>query len=175
MQIHLSNISFGEDRTFRVNSEIELKSIEFQEGSFSILEKSPVALTITDTGNKVLELSGNGSIKVGIPCSRCLSEVEVPIAYDFKRKVDLRQTEEERINDLDESSFLTGTDLDVDRLIYLEVLMAWPMKVLCKEDCKGICPNCGQNLNEGTCSCEDEPKDPRMAAISDIFRKFKEV
>ncbi len=52
--------------------------------------------------------------------------------------------------------------------------------VLAKEpieltDCKGICSQCGKNLNDGPCGCVEEPKDPRMAAISDIFSKFKEV
>ncbi len=87
----------------------------------------------------------------------------------------MKLTDEERVNDLDESSYLTGYDLDVDRLVYLEVLMSWPLKVLCKEDCKGICSRCGKNLNNGPCGCTEEPKDPRMAAISDIFSKFKEV
>ena len=79
------------------------------------------------------------------------------------------------VNDLDESNYLTGMDLDVDRLVYLEVLMSWPLKVLCRDDCKGICSQCGKNLNDGPCGCAEEPKDPRMAAISDIFSKFKEV
>jgi uncharacterized protein len=61
-------------------------------------------------------------------------------------------------------------------LVYDEVLTEWPLKVLCKEDCKGICSQCGANLNHETCSCKHEERlDPRMAAISDIFSKFKEV
>ena len=87
----------------------------------------------------------------------------------------LKLTDEQRVNDLDESSYLTGTDLDTDRLVYLEVLMNWPQKVLCSENCAGLCPVCGKNLNEGSCGCDEGPKDPRMAAVSDIFRKFKEV
>ena len=93
----------------------------------------------------------------------------------IERKLDMKLTDEERVNDLDESNYLTGMDLDVDRLVYLEVLMSWPLKVLCREDCKGICSQCGKNLNDGPCGCVEEPKDPRMAAISDIFSKFKEV
>ncbi len=84
-------------------------------------------------------------------------------------------SEEERVNELDESSYIAGTDLDVDLMIYLEVLMSWPLKVLCNENCKGICSQCGKNLNVDSCNCEDQPKDLRMAAISDIFSKFKEV
>ena len=149
--------------------------IRDRQGTFPVLAKEPVELTITNTGDRVLELEGSGLVTVGIPCDRCLEEVRTRIPFEFKRKLDMKLTDEERVNDLDESSYLTGYDLDVDRLVYLEVLMSWPLKVLCKEDCKGICSRCGKNLNDGPCGCVEEPKDPRMAAISDIFSKFKEV
>ena len=152
MQIHLSDITDSEGKIIQFSSEVELDKISFQMGEFPILDRSPVELRIANTGNKVLELTGKGSLTVGIPCDRCLEQVSVTIPYD-----------------------ITGMDLDVDRLVYLEVLMSWPLKVLCKEDCKGICSRCGKNLNEGPCGCAEEPKDPRMAAISDIFSKFKEV
>ena len=87
----------------------------------------------------------------------------------------MKQSEEDRIKNLDESDYITGMDLDGDRLVCDEILIQWPLKVLCKEDCKGICSKCGQNLNHGECDCEKGSLDPRMAAISDIFSKFKEV
>ena len=65
---------------------------------------------------------------------------------EIERKLDMKLTDEDRVNDLDESSYLTGMDLDVDQLVYHEVLMSWPLKVLCREDCKGICSQCGKNL-----------------------------
>ena len=68
-----------------------------------------------------------------------------------------------------------GYDLDVDELVYSEILVNWPLRVLCKEDCKGICSICGKNLNHGTCDCDHTDLDPRMAQIRDIFNKFKEV
>lgn len=175
MQIHLSDISSSEGKCVQKSVPFEMDSITFQLGTFPILAKEPVELIITNTGNRVLELTGSGRITVGIPCDRCLEEVPVDIPLQFQRKLDLKLTDEERVNDLDESSYLTGMDLDVDQLVCLEVLMSWPLKVLCKEDCKGICSQCGKNLNDGPCGCVDEPKDPRMAAISDIFSKFKEV
>ena len=49
------------------------------------------------------------------------------------------------------------------------------MKVLCKDNCKGICSRCGANLNKGDCGCDTWVPDPRMAAIQDIFKQFKEV
>ena len=164
MQIHLSDISSSEGKSVHYSAAFEMEDITFQQGTFPVLEKKPVELTITNTGDRVLELEGSGLVTVA---------TEIP--FEFKRKLDMKLTDEERVNDLDESSYLTGYDLDVDRLVYLEVLMSWPLKVLCKEDCKGICSRCGKNLNNGPCGCTEEPKDPRMAAISDIFSKFKEV
>lgn len=175
MQIHLSDISSSEGKSQHYSVTFEMDTITFQQGTFPVLAKEPVELTITNTGDRVLELEGSGLVTVGIPCDRCLEEVRTRIPFEFKRKLDMKLTDEERVNDLDESSYLTGYDLDVDRLVYLEVLMSWPLKVLCKEDCKGICSRCGKNLNDGPCGCAEEPKDPRMAAISDIFSKFKEV
>lgn len=175
MQIHLSDVSSIEGKCVQKTVMFEMDTITFQLGSFPVLAKEPVELTITNTGNKVLELEGSGKITVGIPCDRCLTEVSVEIPLQIKRKLDMKLTDDERINDLDENAYLTGMDLDVDQLVYLEVLMSWPLKVLCKEDCKGICSQCGKNLNDGPCGCAEEPKDPRMAAISDIFSKFKEV
>ena len=175
MQIHLSDISSCEGKCVQVTAPLEMDCITFQMGSFPVLHKEPLELTITNTGKKVLELVGTGGITVSIPCDRCLEAVSVEIPISFKRKLDMKLTEEERVNDLDENAYLTGMDLDVDQLVYFEVLMNWPLKVLCKEDCKGICRQCGKNLNEGPCECVEEPKDPRMAAISDIFSKFKEV
>lgn len=175
MQIHLADVISAEGKTKEATAELEMNEISFQLGNFPILEKEPVHLVITNTGDKVLELEGRTCVTVGIPCDRCLEQVSVPISCHIKRKLDMKLSDEERVNDLDESNYLTGMDLDVDRLVYLEVLMSWPLKTLCREDCKGICSRCGKNLNDGPCGCAEEPKDPRMAAISDIFSKFKEV
>ena len=175
MQIHLSDITDSEGKHIQLQPELELDKISFQMGDYPILEKTPVELEITNTGNKVLELKGIGSVTVGIPCDRCLEQVAVKIPYEIEQKLDMKKSDTERVQDLDENDYLTGMDLDVDRLVYLEVLMSWPLKVLCREDCKGICSRCGKNLNKGSCGCAEEPKDPRMAAISDIFSKFREV
>ena len=160
MQIHLSDITDSEGKHIQLQLDLDLDKISFQMGDYPILEKTPVELDITNTG---------------IPCDRCLEQVAVKIPYEIDQKLDMKKSDTERVQDLDENDYLTGMDLDVDRLVYLEVLMSWPLKVLCREDCKGICSRCGKNLNKGSCGCAEEPKDPRMAAISDIFSKFKEV
>ena len=71
--------------------------------------------------------------------------------------------------DDDEQFFMRDYELDGDELIHNELIMGLPMKVLCKDDCKGLCPMCGSNRNEVSCGCDTFVPDPRMAAIQDIF------
>jgi len=175
MQINLFDVSSTDGKVLDISVPVEMQGVSFQQGDFPVVSREDLHLHMENVGNHVLEMSGKGSLTVEIPCDRCLTPVKVPIRICFSRKLDMKQSEQQRIEELDELSYLTGTDLDVDRLVYLEALIGWPSKVLCKEDCKGICSRCGKNLNTGSCDCEPEPKDPRMAAISDIFRKFKEV
>ncbi|MGI6069646.1 MAG: YceD family protein [Blautia sp.] len=175
MLIHLSDVMTQEGKTLQTEVPFGLDTIAFQLGTFPIRKKSPVTLRIENVGDKVLELTGRVDLTIAIPCDRCLEEADVDFPLDIRRKVDMKLSEEDRIKDLDESNYITGTDLDVDQLVCNEVLMWWPLKVLCRDDCKGICSHCGKNLNHGPCGCEEEDLDPRMAAIRDIFSKFKEV
>ena len=75
----------------------------------------------------------------------------------------------------DDQNFMEGYQLDVETFVYNEILLNWPAKILCREECKGVCPVCGQNLNEKECGCDTFVPDPRMAAIKDIFNANKEV
>ena len=175
MHIHLADISECDGRIEEYSLPFEMPELDYQGNSYPVKEGSPVSVKVENTGNHVLKIYVETSITVILPCDRCLEDVQRVIPTSFSYEYDMKQTADERIRDLDESSYLNGTDLDVDRMVYLELLMNWPHKVLCREDCKGLCPKCGKNLNYGDCGCKDEPKDPRMAAISDIFSKFKEV
>ena len=122
---------------------------------------------------KEIFITGQAKVTLEIPCDRCLKGVEVPFALTFKKHVNL--DEEVSDEESDETNYIDGYYLDVDKLLYNEILVGWPMKVLCSESCKGICSVCGQNLNEGTCDCEDTGLDPRMSVIRDVFKNFKEV
>ena len=86
-----------------------------------------------------------------------------------------REPDGEQSEELDETNYIDGYELDVEQLLCNEVLIGWPTKILCSNDCKGICNVCGQNLNQGACGCEDTSLDPRMSVIRDVFKNFKEV
>ena len=77
----------------------------------------------------------------------------------------------------DEEEFIVCGDytLDLDELVAMDILLELPTRILCREDCKGLCNVCGQNLNTGSCNCEDTGLDPRMSVVRDLFKNFKEV
>ena len=174
MIIDISKVVKSINKEVSEEVSIELTSFESRLGDFPILQKSPVVLTITNQENKTLFIRGAVDVTLSIPCGRCLEEVPTQICFDIDKKLDI--TDGALLDDeMEENDYLIGFELDVDKLVYAEILVNWPMKVLCKEDCEGICKVCGANLNKGDCGCQRTELDPRMAAIQDIFSKFKEV
>ena len=108
-------------------------------------------------------------------CDRCLKEVDEVINLDFFREVFAPDEIAESTDEKSDQTFMEGYQLNVEDLINDEILLSLPMKVLCSEDCKGICRQCGKDLNEGECGCDTFVPDPRMAVIKDIFNANKEV
>ena len=175
MLIDLSEILSLEGKTQVHEAPVSMDSFQSKLGSFPVMKKEPISLTITNTGKKVLKIEAKGSITVSIPCDKCLKDVPTEFDIDFEQEIDMQASKEDRIKDLDEINYVTGCSLDVEQLVHNEILIHWPLRVLCKDNCRGICPVCGMNLNEGSCDCDQSVPDPRMAVISDIFSKFKEV
>ena len=155
-------------------AEFGMDTITFQSGSFPVLAKEPIELTITNTGDRNLEIRGTGKITVGIPCDRCLEEVEVPFDLSIAQKlVAPDRADQDALEE--QEAFMEGYSLNIDSLIDNEITTSWPMKVLCRPDCKGLGPVCGKDLNTGACGCDTFVPDPRMAAIMDVFNANKEV
>lgn len=175
MLISLSEIMNTKEKVERILAPIEMERFEFQGNTYEFAEKGAVDLTITNLGNRTVLIEGSTNISLSLFCSRCLKKLTYPIEIHISKEVDFNLTEEERAEGLDETNYIIGYNLDVDILIYDEILMGFPMRLLCSEDCKGICKSCGVNLNEETCNCDNRSYDPRMSVIRDIFNNFKEV
>ncbi|MDO5416024.1 MAG: DUF177 domain-containing protein [Lachnospiraceae bacterium] len=175
MLINLSELFScqGKVKTYTLN--LEMEQFHGPSGDYELAEKEPVTLTITHCGDKKMTVTGEAKLALMIPCDRCLELVKVPFELSIEEELDMNQSDEERVEALDEQPYISGYYLDVDQLVGNELMLNLPMKVLCREDCKGICNQCGQNLNHGTCSCDSSVPDPRMSVIQDIFKQFKEV
>lgn len=177
MFINLSSVLSEPHRSIEETVALTLDEIRMKHGKFPVVSKDDVHITVTYVKDKQLEIKGSTKLQVEIPCDRCLEAVTEDFELDFTKRVDLSVSDEDNMfsDEFDESNYIDGYTLDVDMLVYNEVLIGWPTKILCSENCKGICNVCGQNLNQGTCDCEDTSLDPRMSVIRDVFKNFKEV
>ena len=173
MKIDITDVLSIENWTEEQQVQTDLTVFDSRLGEFPITKKAPFTLHLENRENKQVLISGETDVTVAVPCDRCLEEVPVSLHLVIDRMIPLKESEDGE--EAADTGCLAGSSLDTDRLIYDEILVNWPMKVLCREDCKGICKKCGANLNRSACSCDRTEPDPRMAAIQDIFNQFKEV
>jgi uncharacterized protein len=125
-----------------------------------------------------LRLHGTLATRVEMACARCLE----PVQRDVNREFDLlyrpertsaKAGEVEVTGAESEISFYSGEGLELADALREQILLELPLKVLCREDCKGLCPSCGVDLNHETCSCE-KPVDARWATLQELQNKLKQ-
>lgn len=170
--INVSAVLSNEGAVKEMTYPLEFKYYKLQGSEYPIIEKTDVNLKLTRINDSELEVEFSNSLSIEIPCDRCLKSVIKHFDLSFSEKISFLEDEE---NEDIKSGYVIGYNLDVDKLVLDEILVNWPDKVLCSEDCKGVCGSCGKDLNLGTCDCQDTGLDLRMAVIQDIFKGFKEV
>ncbi|MCM1174751.1 MAG: DUF177 domain-containing protein [Blautia sp.] len=160
-----------------MQAEPEIREIAAGGEAFEILEKQPVCLTVTNIGKGRAKVEGQTEIVLSMRCDRCLKPVGERLALQFSREVHAPDTALARQDEEadDDQNFMEGYQLNLEELLNNEIIINWPSKILCSADCKGICMQCGKDLNTGTCECDTFIPDPRMAVIKDIFNADKEV
>lgn len=106
------------------------------------------------------------SFSLTMPCDRCCEVVTKTFSPCFSHTL-----VRELASDQDDGELILVEDdrLDLDRLLQEDILLELPAKFLCREDCKGLCPTCGKNLNEGPCGCCHREVDPRLEALRDFL------
>jgi uncharacterized protein len=121
-------------------------------------------------------LVGTTVTELELPCSRCLEPYRMPVnaAFDLRYlpASEMSQDEESEVevDDL-ETSYYRDDQIDLNELLREQFYLALPMKPLCREDCKGLCAQCGTNLNTGTCDCHTGWEDPRLAPLRQLKKE----
>ena len=155
MIINLSEIMSVEGQVKNIQTPFELEVISFNNMEYKVIKSSPIDIIISHTGKRKIEIDGKTNVTLLIPCNRCLKDVEVEFSVYLHDKFNFNSEDEDEINTLKEANYLNEYDLDLDLLVYEEIILDFPMKVLCLDDCKGLCSSCGSNLNKGSCNCTD--------------------
>lgn len=126
-----------------------------------------------------IRLKGKLETVLQVACARCLEPVDLPVERSFDLLYRPLGTDsghkELSVTDAEaEIGYYQGEGLLLEDALREQVLLAVPLKAICREDCKGLCPHCGSNLNESQCACSDEVEDPRWAALKDIRSKLNQ-
>jgi len=147
----------------------DLTDLLHEREGISVPGKLEVDLTAqTRSGLTVVE--GTIRLPFEAPCSRCLSHVKETIPVSF-REVFAQKPEVIPKEDLDEVHLVSEDQIKLEPYLEEAVWLALPFAPVCREDCKGLCPECGTDRNNGTCGCKTEKIDPRLAGLADFFKE----
>jgi uncharacterized protein len=121
-------------------------------------------------------LVGTVKTELELACSRCLEPFRMPVDASFDiRYLPATEASAESEREVEEedlgTSYYRDDQIDLNELLREQFYLALPMKPLHREDCKGLCPQCGTNLNTGTCACRSGWEDPRLAALKALKRE----
>lgn len=142
------------------------------------VSKTRLLLRVEKVDSEVL-LKGTITARLKLACSRCLSsfvkDISVPvnIAYHLADELSGEDNHELHPDEMD-TGFYRNDELDLQEISREQVLLNIPMKPLCGDSCKGICPKCGVNLNEGICKCNLKQTDDRLRKLQEYLKGKKE-
>jgi len=140
---------------------------------------SPVTadLELNKTGEELI-VSGEVTTEVELQCGRCLKifkrELALPVEVVYHPLEEIGVERHELRDDELDMGFYKGEELDLQELVKEQLLLNIQMKPLCNEECKGLCPRCGTDLNMGQCDCEEKEVDPRLEVLRNFLKKRKE-
>lgn len=103
-------------------------------------------------------------------CARCLAEINGSFSFELEKTVAPREVLSDLDEDkLDDYAIIEDGFLDADERLIEQLEMEFPLRFLCREDCRGLCQRCGKNLNEGECGCARNEIDPRLAPLQKLL------
>lgn len=112
----------------------------------------------------IVELAGEADFVLSLECDRCATGLRYPVSIKVSHTLVTHLNDE----DNDELLLINEMRFDLDSLVTEDIFLGLPAKFLCRDDCKGLCPQCGRDLNEGPCGCA-KPTDPRLEALKQLL------
>ena len=180
MRLELSHIRQPETEFHKVFQPAELQG---EDEEYRITAPVEVRMVIHKDHDR-FRLVGSVKTELELACSRCLEPYRMPIDREFDlRYLPAGAVDPQRDEDEDEGegvedddvaiTFYRDEQIDLTELLREQFYLALPMKPLCTEDCKGICPQCGTNRNTADCDCNPQWEDPRLAGLKTLLEKRK--
>lgn len=161
---------------------LDLKEVFLNEGTHDLgsheLDLSSVAVDGVNPIPKPVKLRAEavntaGAVKLIIkaeflysrPCDRCYSLTDKDMRLEFEHNLVVSLSGDGNDDYIETPDYM----LDLQKLAAADILLELPLKYLCSDNCKGLCPKCGKNLNEGDCGCSTDAIDPRLEALRELL------
>ena len=165
MKFDLLPILYDDGR--KLPLEIEFDFVGKEEDGAKFLTPVKVKGSFVNIGGSI-ELGATAVCRLEYSCDRCCESFE----DEFQCSID-EIFKKEDAKDLDSQNpdaiILEGTAVELDEIVLGNIIVNLPQKRLCREDCKGLCANCGQNLNVSACNCDTRPTDPRFDILDKLL------
>ena len=163
MVLDLKRIFLVENTAMQLSTEVDLSGV----GADVAPEEQTVKVAITVANHAgFVEFTAEVGFVGSFDCDRCAAHVSRDFHFQFRHILVLQLSEESGDDYIEAPDY----KLDTDALLRDDILLALPSKHLCKESCKGLCPKCGKNWNEGSCGCLQQEPDPRLAALRKLLQ-----
>ena len=146
---------------------------------YRIVAPVELSMVVEKLGSAAFGVAGNARTRLELACSRCIEPFVVPVDASFDlRYVPHAENAGEGEREIGEEDLTTAYYreglLDLTDLLREQFQLALPMKPLCSDDCRGLCSECGANLNRTTCGCTPKWEDPRLAPLKSLLNRSRE-
>jgi uncharacterized protein len=162
-----------------VDRTLPVTAFDPQDEDYRVVAPVQIAITVEKAGGDVFRVTGRARTRLELECGRCLEPFEMPFDATFElryvpQEENTGEPEREVTEDDLTTAFYREGTLDVIDLLREQFQLALPMKPLCAEACRGLCPDCGANLNLAQCGCTPKWEDPRLAPLKGLLNRQKE-
>lgn len=163
MKVNVAQLRRNEGGTERYQFSENFPSLQLGSEEYTFQKPLNVCLDVVHSGNSFL-VKGRVCSELGVNCSRCLKEFSYSLDFEFE---DEWLPLEFAAQDEEENAFIFEKDeFSITERIFEHILLHLPMKFMCSEECKGLCPKCGIDRNLHPCACSDGIIDPRLEILS---------
>lgn len=170
MKIDLSSVIKVTGAEIAIDGEVGFSDAQFLGENYRFSEPLKIKGRVYNNGKTLaLELDVTGEMETN--CARCLEPLMADVSYSIHELLSQREDGAKEDEDI---ILFDGYEIELDDIIEDHFLMNVSGKYLCDEECMGLCPHCGKNLNDGDCDCNKEYIDPRWQALADILNQSKD-
>jgi uncharacterized protein len=163
MKVQISDIISGKDRNKKIDYKFQIPQFDFEGDKIKSAGSCEVVGMISSDSD-ILILNAEIKVDLEMICSRCLDTFIYPIDIDIEERFTTNS------KSLDDEAIVVFDDvLDITQIVETSIISTLPIKRVCKENCKGLCQECGCNLNSKTCSCNKEDVDIRFESLRGLF------